>query len=152
PQWSFEQGKDYSQLQELYLQVLVQWNRYMGHVTTIVGGVDWTRKAQGQDGSPYTIISKTRQQGAMKFLAAQACAAPRWMIDGNILARIEHAGAVDRIRARQVGVLNNLLEPRRMQRLIESEAVLGKDAYTLADLFTDSHNAVWSELASGKAI
>lgn len=152
PQWSFEQGKDYSQLQELYLQVLVQWNRYMGHVTTIVGGVDWTRKAQGQDGSPYTIISKARQQGAMKFLAAQAFATPNWMIDRNILSRIEHAGAVDRIRARQVGVLNNLLEPRRMQRLIESEAVLGKDAYTLADLFTDTHNAVWNELASGKAI
>jgi hypothetical protein len=152
PQWSFEQGRDYSQLQELYLQVLGQWNRYMGHVTTIVGGVEWTRKAQGQDGAPYAIVSKARQQKAMKFLTDQAFATPTWMLDRDILSRIEHAGAVDRIRARQVGVLNNLLEPRRMQRLIESEATLGKDAYTLADLFTDSHNAVWSELSSGKAI
>ncbi|MFN8653601.1 MAG: zinc-dependent metalloprotease [Gemmatimonadales bacterium] len=152
PQWSFEQGKDYSQLQELYNQVVVQWGRYMGHVTTVVGGVEWTRKAQGQEGVPYTIVEKARQQRAMKFLTAQALQTPTWMIDRTILSRIEHAGIVDRIRGRQVAVLNNILEPRRMQRLIESEAALGKDAYTLADLFTDVHNGVWSELAGGKAI
>lgn len=152
PEWTFEQGKDYSQLQELYNQVLVQWGRYMGHVTTIVGGVEWTRKAQGQDGPAYTIVEKARQQRAMKFLTAQAFTTPTWMIDRNILSRIEHAGTVDRIRARQVAVLTNLLEPRRMQRLIEAEAALGRDAYTLADLFTDAHAAVWSELAGGKPI
>ncbi|HWA14937.1 MAG TPA: zinc-dependent metalloprotease, partial [Gemmatimonadales bacterium] len=42
--WTTEPGKDYSQLQELYLQVIAQWNRYMGHVATIVGGVEQTRK------------------------------------------------------------------------------------------------------------
>ncbi len=152
PQWSFEPGKDYSQLQELYNQVLVQWGRYMGHVTTIVGGVEWTRKAQGQDGPVYSIVEKARQQRAVRFLTSQAFATPTWMLDRSILSRIEHAGAVDRIRTRQVAVLNNLLEPRRMQRLIESEATLGREAYTLADLFTDAHTAVWSELAGGRPI
>jgi hypothetical protein len=59
---------------------------------------------------------------------------------------------VDRLRARQVGVLNNLLEPRRMQRLIEAEAAIGKEAYTLANLFTDAHAAVWTELSDGRSI
>jgi hypothetical protein len=152
PQWTFEQGRDYSQLQELYLQVLVQWGRYMGHVTTIVGGVEQTRKAQGQAGPVYTIVDRARQQRAMRFLADQAFATPTWMLQRDILSRIEHAGAVDRLRARQVGVLTNLLEPRRMQRLIESEATLGKEAYTLADLFADAHKAVWSELADARPI
>jgi hypothetical protein len=49
-------------------------------------------------------------------------------------------------------VLNNVLEPRRMQRLIESESRIGRNAYTLADLFGDVHQSVWTELASGKAI
>jgi len=152
PEWTFEQGRDYSQLQELYLQVIVQWNRYMGHVTTIVGGVEQTRKAQGQTGPVYTIVDRARQQQAMRFLAQQAFATPSWLLQREILSRIEHAGAVDRLRARQVGVLANLLEPRRMQRLIESEAILGKEAYTLADLFADSHTAVWSELADARPI
>ena len=125
PQWAFEQGGDYSQVQELYNQVLVQWQRYMGHVATIVGGVEQTRKAQDQDGPVYAIVPRARQREAVRFLAAEAFTTPTWMLDRNILSRIEHAGAVDRLRARQVAVLNNLLEPRRMQRLIESQAAIG---------------------------
>jgi hypothetical protein len=151
-QWSYEQGEDYSQLAELYNQVLVQWGRYMGHVTTIVGGVEQTRKAQDQPGAVYSILPKARQVQAVQFLAAQAFATPTWMLNRDILSRIEHAGAVDRLRARQVGVLNNLLEPRRMQRLIEAEAAIGKEAYTLANLFTDAHAAVWTELSDGRSI
>jgi hypothetical protein len=150
--WSLEPGKDYSQLQEMYLQVIVQWNRYMGHVATIIGGVEQTRKSADQDGKVFDIVSKARQQQAMKFIATQALATPTWMLDRDILSRIEHAGAVDRIRVRQVAVVNNLLEPRRLGRLIESEAAIGKDAYTIGDLFTDVHNAVWTELKSGKSI
>ncbi|MEO8634728.1 MAG: zinc-dependent metalloprotease [Gemmatimonadales bacterium] len=150
--WSFEPGEDYSQLSELYNQVIGQWARYMGHVTAIVGGVEQTRKAQDQPGPVYTILPRARQVQAVKFLAAQAFATPTWMLNREILSRIEHAGAVDRLRGRQVGVLNNLLEPRRMQRLIESEAAIGKDAYTLADLFADAHAAVWSELTEAGPI
>jgi hypothetical protein len=150
--WSFEAGRSYAQLQELYLQVLAQWGRYMGHVTTIVGGVEQTRKVQGQPGPVYTIVPKARQQAAVRFLAEQAFATPTWMLDREILSRVEHAGAVDRLRARQVAILNNLLEPRRMQRLIESQAALGAQAYGLADLFTDVHDALWSELRTGRAI
>jgi len=152
PRWSFREGNDYSQLAELYNQVIVQWNRYMGHVATIIGGVDRTRKAQGQDGAVYTIIPKARQQEAVRFLSEQAFTTPDWMIDRDILSRIEHAGIVDRIRARQVAVLNNVFEPGRLQRLIESEAALGSNAYTLANLFTDMHRAVWTELAAGRTI
>jgi hypothetical protein len=150
--WSLEPGKDYSQLQELYLQVIAQWSRYMGHVATIVGGVEQTRKSADQEGKVFDIVSRARQQKAMKFLAAQALATPSWMLDQSIFSRIEHAGAVDRIRTRQVAVVNNLLEPRRLSRLIESEAAIGKDAYTIGDLFSDVHNAVWSELKTGKSI
>jgi hypothetical protein len=152
PTWTFREGNDFSQLAELYNQVIVQWNRYMGHVTTIIGGVDRTRKAQGQDGAVYTIIPKVRQQQAIRFLSEQAFQTPAWMINRDILSRIEQVGIVDRIRARQVAVLNNLLEPGRLQRLIESEAALGANAYTLANLFGDAHRTVWTELGSGRAI
>lgn len=151
-QWSMAPGADYSQLQELYEQVLVQWARYMGHVTTIVGGVDQTRKADDQAGDVYTVIPKARQQAAMKFLAQQAFATPNWVIDTAILRRIEHAGIVERLRSRQVNVLNAVLDPRRMQRLIEARAVLGTQAYSLPDMLGDLRQSVWTELASGATI
>jgi hypothetical protein len=149
--WTKEPGADYSQLRELYNQVIVQWGRYMGHVTTIVGGMDWTRRADDQPQAPFTVIPKARQAGAVKFLSEQAFKTPTWMIDAETLRRIEGIGMTERLRTRQVGVLNNLLEPRRMQRLIE-DANVGPGSYTLSDLFTDVHAAVWTEVASGGKI
>lgn len=150
--WTMAPGANYDQLRELYGQVIVQWARYMGHVTAIVGGVDQTRKADDQAGPVYTVLPKARQQAAMQFLADQAFATPSWMIDTTILRRIEHAGIVERLRTRQVAVLNNVLDPRRMQRLIEASAVLGKGAYSLPEMLGDVRQAVWSELSSGAVI
>ncbi|MGH7532669.1 MAG: zinc-dependent metalloprotease, partial [Gemmatimonadales bacterium] len=150
--WTMAPGANYDQLRELYEQVIIQWARYMGHVTTIVGGVDQTRKADDQPGPVYTVLPKARQQAAMQFLAAQAFATPSWMIDMTILRRIEHAGIVERLRTRQVAVLNNVLDPRRMQRLIEASAVLGNGAYSLPEMLGDVRQAVWSELGSGSTI
>ncbi len=145
--WTREPGVDQSQLRELYDQVVIQWNRYMGHVTTIVGGMDWTRRATDQEPAPFTIIPKTRQQAALRFLSEQAFKTPTWLIDLPTLGRIEGIGIVERIRQRQVAVLNNLLEPRRMQRLSESQAV-APGSYGVADLFGDVHQAIWTELSS----
>ena len=94
----------------------------------------------------YDIVPQATQERAMAFLAEQAFATPAWMIDEDILTRIEHAGAVERIRQRQVGVVNNVLDPSRMQRLIESGARMGEEAYTLADMMVDLRSGVWTEL------
>jgi len=74
------------------------------------------------------------------------------MIDEELFTRVEPAGMVDRIRQTQVGVINRVLDFERMQRLIESEARLGDDAYTLTEMMTDLRTAVWTELNSGANI
>jgi hypothetical protein len=151
-EWTYEEGEDYSQLRELYNQVLGQWNRYMGHVAAVVGGVVRTAKTQDQGGAVYEMVPADRQRAAMAFFAEQAFATPTWMLDEDIMTRIEHAGAVERIRQRQVGVVNNVLNPSRMQRLIEAEARNGSEAYSLGEMMTDLREAVWTELGSGRSI
>ena len=150
-EWTREPGADHSQLRELYNQVIVQWGRYMGHVTTIVGGMDWTRRASDQSAAPFNIIPKARQQAAVRFLGEQAFKTPTWMIDQETLSRIEGIGMVERFRQRQVAVLNNLLEPRRMTRLNESQ-LAAPGSYSLGELFGDVHQAVWTELSSARPV
>ena len=150
--WTFSDGQDYSDLSELYGQVIGQWNRYIGHVVTNVGGVDWTRQAQGQPGAPYTPIARERQQRAMDYLDRQAFTTPEWMLDQDILWRIEHEGAVDRIRGLQVSTLNRVLDLDRMKRVIEQEALLGAGAYSLPAMMDDLRGAVWRELAAGQRV
>ena len=88
----------------------------------------------------------------MAYLQRETFVTPTWMIDQNILRKIEHAGAVERIRNAQVNTLNQLLDPSRLARLIEAEAMLGKQTYTPLELFSDIRTGLWSELTSAKVI
>ena len=150
--WTHQDLETFDELEELYGQVAGQWNRYMGHVATYIGGVVETRRTYAQDGAVYEFVSEADQRRAMQFLADQAFTPPTWMVDENILSRIENVGTVERMRGLMVGTLNRVLDPGRMQRLIEGEARLGDDAYGLGDMLGDLRGAVWSELASGRTI
>jgi len=150
-EWTFEDGEDYSQLEELYTNVVSQWNRYTGHVVANVGGVVQTRKRQGQDGVPFEMVSKERQARAMDYLNTQVFATPTWLIDADIVDRFQGSGTPDLIRARQAGALNQVLNVDRMKRLVEQEVFHGGDAYTLEQMLDDLRGGVWAEAGNGRA-
>jgi hypothetical protein len=152
PTWAGQDLEDFSQINELYNNVIGQWNRYMGHVVALIGGVYRTAVTQGEGLPTYEFVAADRQRAAMAFFDEHAFATPTWMLDETILSRIEHAGSVNRIRQRQVSVLNNVLNPSRMQRLIETEARTGSDAYGLGEMMTDLRESVWRELGSGTSV
>lgn len=151
-EWTKEDGKDYDDLSELYGQVIGQWNRYNGHVRANIGGVYDTPKSYEQAGNVFVPVPKDIQKKAMAYLQKETFATPTWMLDQNILKKIENAGSLERIRTAQAGTLNSLLDPGRLARLIEAEAALGKDTYTPLEMMNELRNGIWSELAAGKTI
>jgi hypothetical protein len=150
-EWTTRPGDDYTDLSELYGEMVGQWNRYIGHVVTLVGGVFETLKAADQAGPVYEPVPAARQRAAVQFLVAQVFQTPTWLLDQNILDRIEHSGGLPRMRAVQVGRLNQLLDPQRMQRMVDTEA-RGPGAYTAAQMMANVQNGVWSELPGSGAI
>ena len=147
--WTEENGKNYDDLNELYGQVIGQWNRYMGHAARNIGGVYETYKTYEQDGLVYEPVPRERQRAAMAFLQQEAFLTPDWMLDPNILRRIEHAGALERVRSLQVGVVNMILDPQRLARMIEAETMMGADTYTCAEMLADLRRGLWAELGHG---
>ncbi|MFO7894485.1 MAG: zinc-dependent metalloprotease [Longimicrobiales bacterium] len=150
--WTYQEAEAYEQLEELYGQVIGQWNRYTGHVLTNIGGVHETRKTYDQPGAVYAEVPEATQRRAMEWLGSQVFATPEWMLDYDVLNRISGTGVIDRIRRLQTGVLDRVLDPRRMERLVEAEVRLGDDAYTLGEMLDQLRGEVWSELAGGSAI
>ena len=150
--WTSEDGKDYSDLQTMYGQVLSQFNRYMGHVSSNIGGVYQYYKTYDQEGPVYTHVNKSHQKKCMNFLNDQLFETPTWMIDKNILNKIEFAGITNRIRSTQSRTLNSILDFGKMARLIENEAINGKAAYTLIDMMSELKNGIWKELYNNKEI
>jgi len=149
--WTYAPGKNYDDLQEIYGELVGQWSRYVGHVITLIGGRYENARSTDQRVPVFSYVSRGDQEAAVAFLVDEVLTTPQWMLDTKILTRIEHAGAVERVRARQAAVINQLLDPRRMQRIIEA-GVLDTDAYTLERYMTDLSHAVFSEFGSGMAI
>ena len=151
-EWTAEDGKNYEDLDDMYGQVLSQFNRYMGHVTANIGGVYEHYKTYDQEGAVYTHVSKEKQKEAMNFLQEQLFETPEWMIDQEIFNKIQFDGQVERIRNMQERTLNNLLDFGRMARLMENEEVNGDEAYGLIDMMSDVRTGIWSEVYSGQNI
>ncbi|TAH17968.1 MAG: DUF5117 domain-containing protein [Cytophagales bacterium] len=150
--WSTKEGEDYTELKALYGAVLGQWNRYTGHVVQNVGGIYETYKMNTQEGGVYEAVPKARQQKAVQYINEQVFATPTWLINEDILKRIEGAGIVNRMRGVQENALNNLLDFSKLARLIDTETRFGKTAYTMPELFNDVRGGVWTELKTGKSI
>ena len=151
-EWTTEAGKDYSDLEAMYEQVLSQFNRYMGHVANNVGGVYEHYKTADQEGAVYTHVSKEKQAEALAFLDENLFKTPQWLIDKAIFDRIEYSGAVERIRGLQERTLKNLLSLGKMARLIENETLNGAQAFKLTDMTTALRNSIWTEIKKGRRI
>jgi hypothetical protein len=150
--WVLEPGDDHYELETHYLQNLTQWNRYAEHAAAAVGG-SWTRhKRVGEDGPVYTPIDPDYQRQAMAFIDQHVLSTPDWALDMAMLRRLEHAGAVERIRAYQELAVQRLLNHARLSRMIEHEAFLGEDTYRPADMLDDARAMVWRELSNGESI
>ena len=148
-EWTSEEGKNYEDLEELYMQVIGQWNRYMGHVTSNIGGVYENYKTYDQDGSVYEPVPADVQEKAVEFLNEQAFETPEWMLEREVLRRIEGTGSVKRIKDLQENILEDVLDPGRLARLIEAQAI-DESNYGLTNLFSDLNKGIWTELETGQ--
>ena len=151
-EWTTEDGETYDELEYMYNQVLGQFRRYMGHVANNIGGVYQYYKTADQDGAVYTHVSKEHQKACVNFLNNHLFNTPYWMIEKDILNKIEFAGMTNRIRTVQSSYLNNILDFGKMARMIENEALNGNNAYTLENFMNDVKNGIWSELRNGNKI
>jgi hypothetical protein len=148
-EWTSEKGENYDNLEAMYGQVVSQFNRYMGHVSSNIGGVYENYKTSDQEGAVYTYVSKEHQENCLNFVQENLFETPYWMIDKDIISRTQYSGISETIRRSQVRTLNNILNPGRMTRMAENQALNGSSAYYLEDMMEDLRTGVFSEVKSG---
>jgi len=143
---------DYNLLNDMYGELLAQWNREMGHVATVVGGVYRHDVHPNQPGLVYQAVPRAQQQAAVRFLLDNAFTTPTYFLDPEILRRIEPSGSVDRVRQRQTALLVTILQDARLNRLVEQSAfaTASQPSYTVADLIGDVRRGLFSELSAAR--
>jgi hypothetical protein len=145
---AWKEGNTYEDLSELYGRMVSQWSTEMTHVASVPGGMNSQEKVVGQEGRIFSLISKDKQREAVKFLLDNAFVTPLWMIDEEILRRIEPVGAIDRIHTAQNRVLTTLLNSARFARLMEQETLDGNLAYSPVEFLSTVRKGIWRELDS----
>ncbi|WP_425657541.1 zinc-dependent metalloprotease [Tenacibaculum ascidiaceicola] len=151
-EWTTEDGETYEELKTMYGQVVGQFNRYMGHVSSNIGGVYEYFKTSDQDGAVYIHVPKEHQKRALQFVNDELFKTPNWLIDENIISKTQHSGVIERIRGLQVQTLNKVLKTGRLTRMIENETLNGNKAYTLLQMMGDLRKGIWSEVYANKTI
>ena len=145
-EWTSRDGYGYEELEEVYRELTGMWRGYISHVITNVGGVYETRKTADQNGVVYTPVPENIQADAVEFLNKHAFTTPDWLLDQNILDRIEASGAIERIQSLQTRSLENLLDEDRLNRMVENEQMNGKEAYSAVELMDALRKGIFSEL------
>ena len=150
--WTSSAGRDYSDLEELYGELLGQWNRYVNHVATVIGGVHVDTKTADQPGVVFTAVPRADQERALEFLEAQVFRTPAWLNDPEILDRIGPVGAVGSLSGRQARVLASLMSDGRLVRMAEIAITQPEESWPLADYVPALRTAVFGDISSIAAV
>lgn len=153
PAWTKEEADKYDNLDDMYTQLVIQFNRYMAHVVKNVGGIYETLKSVEQPGDVYQVAPKQIQKQAIDFLNKQLFATPQWLFNVTILNKISDPVSNEAVVNVQTGILNSLLSASRLNRLVICSNRFGqKSAYQLDDMLNDLKKGIWSELYTKKTI
>ncbi len=114
PEWTKEEADKYENLDDMYGQVMIQFNRYMFHVTKNIGGIYETPKSIEQSGDVYEPTPKAIQKEAISFLQKQLFETPTWLFDKHILNKISNPTSSEMLGNVQTNVLNSLFRPSRL--------------------------------------
>ena len=120
--WTYEPGKDYSDLEELYDELLGVYRRYIFHVIGIIGGINQTLINTNQDNSfTYVNVNKEEQLRALEFLDKELWDTPSWLLNKNIISQINNSDGLYKIESMHERALNSLLSNGRLNRMLSSE-------------------------------
>ncbi len=149
--WTKTPNEGYSDLGEMYTEVVTQLRRYVGHVCYNFGGIYETIKKNNQEGNVYEYVSKATQKEAMDFINKQIFTTPTWLMNKEIAAK---AGVnfTNTILTVQEGALGRMLSTYTMGKMLNAEATNGAEAYSVNDLLGDLKANVFTELTTKKPI
>lgn len=149
--WTREPNKGYDNASAIYNEVVTQLYRYMGHVTTNIGGIYTTPTLVEENGNSKEFVPANIQKEAVQFLNDQLFATPSWLINRELIekASVDPISSIGNIQKR---ILDRLISKHTIDKLLRFEGYYGKEAYSPINMFNDLKKGVWSELTNGKEI
>ena len=140
--WIHEPNKDYSDLNEIYDELLGVYSRYIFHVIGIVGGINQTLHNTNQvDVFTYVNVDKTYQMEALSFLDLELWKTPNWLRNKKIISQINNLDGLYKIEKIQERAINSLLSNYRLNKMLSASKTIegnGLEFDNLIDILFES--------------
>ncbi len=149
-EWTKAPNKDFEMLEEMYVEVLNQFNQYLRHVATYISANEYTPRMSEENIAPIEFVSRKKQKEAMAFFKREVFNTPTWLVDTAIFFRISKGGMFN-VMDVQTKLLHRLFNSRVLQRLIMMEGT-HKATYTIDEFMKDMRGTIFSELATNKPV
>jgi len=144
PSWTSDQTNNYEDLNELYREMLSVWSRYVGHVAGNIGGVYEFNKKPSQSGNIYVPVTKSKQKKSLDWVLQNVFKTQKWLLDKNILNKIEETGYLKMIAKYQNRSLKTLLNTKTLERMINAQ-VIQENNFTAIDMVSALRKGIFSE-------
>lgn len=147
--WTMEKGERYDDLEELYREVTKQYTRYINHVASYIGGIEYTEIRQG-DGQAQSMnyINKARQKEALTWLLAQMRSFDSWLTPHALLNKMELSLDVNKNICKRT--ISSLFNPTALYRIKEGGMVNANTNYTIEGYMNDLTNMIFKAPVGGK--
>jgi len=148
-EWTSEPGERYDAMENVYLEVIKQYNRYVKHVTPYLGGIRFEEIRQGdQKSTSKHYIPKAQQQRAMKWLLQQARTYDDWLAPITLIGKFEVERDFNTKLREQI--VSSMLNAAVLFRVKESGAADKANNYQIDDYLRDVTNAIFIAPQGGK--
>lgn len=147
--WTLEKGERYDAVENVYMEVVNQYSRFLRHVVPYIGGIRYEEIRQG-DGKATSkhYMDKEMQKKAMTWLLAQARTYGSWLTPAELIGKLEvNMNVNDKL---QPLVINALLGSAVLYRIQEGGMMDAKKNYLLPDYLNDVMAGIFMAPTGGK--
>ena len=138
---------DYSNLDQIYKDLVDQYSDYIFHVTKNIGGIYVTPKTMGEEGEVYRPVDTETQKQALVFLNNYIFKEPKWLMRNDILNAIQSPQSKESVTKTMESVMLNLLGGSRISRMtFIAERYENENPYRPEEYIDDLNQLVWGDM------
>lgn len=155
-----EKGQNYEEAGRLYSAIINQWNNYIYHPMANIGGIYMENTVIGDNQLTYTFVEKEKQEESLQFILNEVLSKLDWLFGSEVnnyiyplqnspQGYLPNSPSLLQKNA-QAYVFWDLLDNKRLMRMIENENMNGKKAFTAVELVDKLHRHVFKTTENGQ--
>lgn len=141
--WLMEKDKNYNNLAQMHMQLVVQYHRHIGHIKPYIGGIVFYEARQNDNAESVTYVSKEKQKQAINWLANQALSFGNWLYPEKLMNKIGD-GRNAMYKTTMNNILSAFFDRTKLNRIYDYSLTNTSNAYSLSEYCNDVRKALFA--------